>query len=324
MKLYRIKDDVINNMEAKPFQLEKDIQKLIEKNTETLFQLEFVHTELPVGNYRIDTLCFDSENNSFVIIEYKKGNSYSVIDQGYTYLQLLLNNKSDFLLARSQQLNKVLKKEDIDWTQTRIIFVSPSFNSYQKDSVNFKNLPFELYEIKRFKSDVIILNKHQITSKESINSISNKTSNDIISSVNKEVKVYDEELHISKMSELFNERWVELKERLLDLEDVELSSKKYYISLRTKNKAIAYMNFRKNNIAIEIPRGNLNTDGSKSKNFFTIEDPKRISKERSWQWKSGAQGNVYVIDFNPKADLDYTMFLIKQKYNAIIDSYLLS
>ena len=32
-----------------------------------------------------------------------------MIDQGYTYLQLLLNNKSDFLLTLSQHLNKVLK-----------------------------------------------------------------------------------------------------------------------------------------------------------------------------------------------------------------------
>jgi predicted transport protein len=321
MKLYSVKKEIIEPMEAKPFLLEKDIQKLVEKNTEALFQLEFVTTELAVGNYRIDTLCFDTENNSFVIIEYKKGKSYSVIDQGYTYLQLLLNNKSDFLLERSLQLNKVLTKEDVDWTQTRIIFVSPSFNSYQKDSVNFKNLPFELYEIKRFKGDIIVLNKHQISSKESIDSISTKTSNSIISSVNKEVKVYDEELHISKMSEQFNERWIELKERLLNLEDVELSSKKMYISLRIKNKAIAYLNFRKNSIAIEIPRGNLNTDGTKSKNYFTLEDPKRISKERSWEWKSGTQGNVYLINFDQKADLDYTMFLIKQKYNAIINSH---
>ena len=36
-----------------------------------------------------------------------------------------------------------LKVDEIDWSQSKIIFVSPSFNSYQKDSVNFKNLPFE-------------------------------------------------------------------------------------------------------------------------------------------------------------------------------------
>ena len=38
------------------------------------------------------------------------------------------------------------------------------FNSYQKDSVNFKNLPFELYEIKRFENDTVIIDKHESSS----------------------------------------------------------------------------------------------------------------------------------------------------------------
>ena len=97
MKLYNITKDKLNLVETKQFPLERDIQNLIEKNTLELFNVEFVESELTVGKYRIDTLCYDEVNNSFVIVEYKKGDSYSVIDQGYTYLQLLLNNKSDFL-----------------------------------------------------------------------------------------------------------------------------------------------------------------------------------------------------------------------------------
>ena len=92
MKLYNITKDKLNLVETKQFPLERDIQNLIEKNTLELFNVEFVESELIVGKYRIDTLCYDEENNSFVIVEYKKGDSYSVIDQGYTYLQLLLNN----------------------------------------------------------------------------------------------------------------------------------------------------------------------------------------------------------------------------------------
>ena len=69
----------------------------------------------------------------------------------------MLNNKSDFVLALSKHMNKVVDVENIDWSQSKIIFISQSFNSYQKDSVNFKNLPFELYEIKRFDNNTIIL-----------------------------------------------------------------------------------------------------------------------------------------------------------------------
>ena len=42
------------------------------------------------------------KTNSFVIIEYKKGSSYSVVDQGYTYLSTMLNNKSDFVLEYNE------------------------------------------------------------------------------------------------------------------------------------------------------------------------------------------------------------------------------
>ena len=129
MKLFRLNKTNLNEVEQIPFKLERDIQNLVEVNTESVFNLKFIKSELTVGKYRIDTLCFDEENNSFVIVEYKKGNSYSVIDQGYTYLQLLLNNKSDFLLVLSQHFNKVLRMEDVDWSQSRIIFVSPSYNS---------------------------------------------------------------------------------------------------------------------------------------------------------------------------------------------------
>ena len=161
MEVFNLIGEKVEEVNVIPFKLEKDLQSLVETNTEPFFGLEFIKSELSVGNYRIDSLCFDSENNSFVIIEYKKGSSYSVIDQGYTYLQLLLNNKSDFLLTLSQHYNKVLRIEEIDWSQSKIIFVSPSFNSYQKDSVNFKNLPFELWEIKRFSNNTIVFNKHK-------------------------------------------------------------------------------------------------------------------------------------------------------------------
>ena len=318
MELFKIKDNQISSIGLEPFKLERDIQNLIEENTIGLFQLAFIKSEFTVGKYRIDTLCFDEENNSFVIIEYKKGNSYSVIDQGYTYLQLLLNNKSDFVLAISQEKNKIYRVEDIDWSQSRIIFISPSFNSYQKDSINFKNIPFELYEIKRFENNSLILNKHETNSKEKIDSLSDSKTRSVINEVNKEVTVVDEEIHISKLDKLMQEKWELLKEQLLELDDLELDPKKYYINAKVNNKSVAYLNFRSSNISIEIQRGNLNTDGKRSKNFFNIDDPKNLAEERSWEWKSGVKGNLYLVKFNKKSDLDYAMFLLKQKYRSVI------
>ncbi len=316
MELFNIKNSKIEPVELKPFKLERDIQYLIEGNTEELFQLEFIRSEFTVGKYRVDTLCYDPETKAFVIIEYKKGSSYSVIDQGYTYLQLLLNNKSDFILALSQEKNKIFGLENIDWSQSRIIFISPSFNSYQKDSVNFKNIPFELYEIKRFENDMFILNKHETSSKENIDSLSNTKTASVINEVSKEVKVLDEESHTSKLDEVLKEKWERLKEELLDLDDIELDPKKYYHA-KLNSKSVAYLNFRRSSISIENPRGNLNPDGTTSKNFFSFDDPKKLAVEGDWKWKNGTKGNVYLIKFDKKTDLNYTMFLLNQKYKSL-------
>ena len=108
-----------------------------------MFNLQFVKSELTIKDFRIDTLAFDKENKSFVILEYKRDRSYSVIDQGYTYMSLMLNNKSDFILDYNEICGASLKREDIDWSQSKIIFISPNFNEFQKLSVNFKDVPFE-------------------------------------------------------------------------------------------------------------------------------------------------------------------------------------
>ena len=303
MKLFRLNKTNLKELEQIPFKLERDIQNLVEVNTESVFNLKFIKSELTVDKYRIDTLCFDEENNSFVIVEYKKGNSYSVIDQGYTYLQLLLNNKSDFLLVLSQHFNKVLRMEDVDWSQSRIIFVSPSYNSYQKDSVNFKDLPFELWEIKRYSNDTVVLNQHRSNSKESIETLNPNTSNSTISQVSREVKVYSEDKHLGHGSNEINEIYLMIKERVLDLgSDVEIVPRKEYIGFKRGSNFVD-IEFQKKQLKIFI-----------NMKFGSIPDPMNISRDVS---KIGHYGNGdYEIKVNGDTDLDYLMVMIKQSYNS--------
>ena len=171
MKLFKQNQNKLIEFSQTPFELEREIQSLIESNVTSLFNLQMVCSEFTIGSYRLDTLCFDEDNSAFVIIEYKKGNSYSVIDQGYSYLSTMLQNKADFILEYNEKTDKTLKKDQVDWSQSRVIFISPSFNSYQKNSVNFKDMPFELWEIKRFNNDIISLVQHLPTSKEKIENI---------------------------------------------------------------------------------------------------------------------------------------------------------
>ena len=66
---------------------------------------------------------------------------------------------------------------------------------------------------------------------------------------------------------------------MTDLTETELVPKRDYISLMLNNKTIAYFNFQKNGIRLDFSRGVLRTDGNKSKNYFTLDDPKKLPKK---------------------------------------------
>lgn len=75
MALFKIENnDNLEQIKELPFKLEKEIQDLTEKNIKTIFGLEFVRSEFGLNNFRIDTLAFDKDSASFVIIEYKRAN----------------------------------------------------------------------------------------------------------------------------------------------------------------------------------------------------------------------------------------------------------
>ena len=79
--LFNVKDNVVQEVKEQPFKSEKELQTLCENNLKKLINLEFVDTEFSVADFRLDTVAFDKEVNSFVIIEYKNQRNVSVIDQ---------------------------------------------------------------------------------------------------------------------------------------------------------------------------------------------------------------------------------------------------
>jgi len=303
MKLYTIQDkSKLKSVSNIKFDLERDIQVLFEKNLEELFNLEFVKSEFSIKNFRIDTLGFDKENKSFVIIEYKRDRNFSVIDQGYTYMSLMLNNKSDFILEYNENFGGTLKRDDIDWSQSKVIFVSPQFTEYQKHSINFKDVPFELWEVKKYENNTIGLVQHKTTSDESISTISEDKTN-VVNQVSKEVKVYNEDDHLNqpKITDIIKEVYNSLKNRILDLGgDVNVVPKKSYIGYKRKTNFFDVLIQQKDLWCwINLKKGEL-------------DDPKGICRDIS---TIGHYGNGdYDLRINENTDLDYVMFLIKQSY----------
>jgi hypothetical protein len=48
--------------------IERDIQSLIETEMGVIYEIEFVSTELTVGEFRLDSLAIDEQSNSFGIV----------------------------------------------------------------------------------------------------------------------------------------------------------------------------------------------------------------------------------------------------------------
>ena len=109
MPIFIAEKDSLNRITEQPFIIERDLQRLVEKNINTIFGINYVSSEFELNDLRVDTVGFDNESNSFVIIEYKRDKNFSVIDQGYAYLALMLNNKADFILQYNEQTDKPLK-----------------------------------------------------------------------------------------------------------------------------------------------------------------------------------------------------------------------
>jgi len=296
MALFKIEKS-LEYIKEKPFRLEKEIQELAENNLKTILGLDFVKSEFSLNNFRIDTLAFDKEANAFVIIEYKRDKNFSVIDQGYAYLSLMLNNKADFILEFNENLDKTLKRNDVDWSQSRVLFVSPAFTNYQREAINFKDLPIELWEVKRFENNTVSFEQIQKSgAQESIKKIS-KT-DQTIDNVAKEIKVYSEQEHLENVSEEIKELYEKMKNAILNFDNIEVKPKKKYIAFVSGRNVVDIHPQRKAlKIWINMTIGEL-------------DDPKGITRDVS---STGHWGNGdYELQINSDEDLEYILSLIKQ------------
>lgn len=300
MPIFSLNQEKLERIKEVKFTLEKEIRGITEKNLKSIFNLQFVRTEFTLGNLRIDTLAYDNANKSFVIIEYKKDKNFSVIDQGYAYLALMLNNKSDFILEYNERCDKTLKRGDVDWSQSRVIFISPAFSKYQQKAIHFKDLPIELWEISKYDNKTILYNRLKSPeTSESVSKISKKS--DVVQKVSREVKVYSEDDHLQKSSEKTKELYEEIKERILTLdENIEIIPRKFYIGfVKESNFTDITIQKSKLKIFINMQKGQLN-------------DPKGIARDISniGHWGNGD----YEISISNLEQIDYLMSLIKQSY----------
>ncbi len=297
MATYKINGEELALIKEKPFKLERELQKLTEDNLGLVFGLKFVRSEFSINNFRIDSLAYDEESKSFVIIEYKNNKNFSVIDQGYAYLSLMLNNKADFILEYNESLGTSLMRNDVDWSQSKVLFISPKFTTYQREAINFKDLPIELWEITKYENNTVSYSEiGKSRQQESIKTISKIDSK--IETVSKEVKVYTEEEHLSGIPEEIKELYDKLRTSILNFGDIKIKAKKLYVAF-VGNRNIVDLRIQKNAVKmwINIKKGEL-------------DDSKQLARDVS---NTGHWGNGdYELSIKDDENIEYILSLVKQ------------
>ena len=137
-------------MSESKFVNEKHMQRLVEDNIETLFPgLKFLKTEfrdMVEGERRPDTIAFDTNQNTFVVIEYKNKRNSDVVAQANTYLRDMEQNKAALVLEHSAKMNcKPLDKKLFCWEDMYAIIMAPEFGPFQISGAS-KNQEVEMYE----------------------------------------------------------------------------------------------------------------------------------------------------------------------------------
>ena len=286
-----------NNKELKQndFKNEKELQSYVEEHLQKILGYKFIETEFTEGNVRIDTVSNDEEIKSFKIKKKKNVKNHSLVDQGYTYLKLLLERKADFVLKFNEKNNSNLKLSDIDWSQSRIIFVSPIYTSYQLNATDFKNVPVDLIKVTRYEEEIVDIEFIKKTSNVKVEDVEIESEQQ---DVNKEIKVYTEDDHLNKVSLSTKKLYEILKERILELDDIDVEVKKVYIAFKG----------RRNIVDVEFTQNKLRLDINMKKG--TLNDPLGITRDITsiGHWGNGD----YRVEISNEDDIDNVMPLIKQ------------
>ncbi|MGY4111766.1 DUF5655 domain-containing protein [Aeribacillus sp. SP014] len=231
IKLFRINGEHVSELEGTSLTIEKSLQTLIERNLETFLGVRFLASEYSTGKThggRIDTLGID-ENNSPVIIEYKRAVNENVINQGLYYLDWLLDHKAEFTLMVMRKYGNNLA-DAIDWTNPRLLCIAGGFTKYDEHAVQQINRNIELYQYKFYKDGFLLLDLVNATTAQPLLEVENH-----INSSKLGYKTVSE--YLEQSSTELKDRFEAIKAYIMALgDDVQMAVLKYYIAFkRIKN-----------------------------------------------------------------------------------------
>jgi predicted transport protein len=311
MPLFAInKQNSVAPVEQTNFDVERDLQRLVEANLESLFSCRFVATEFQTGiqhGGRIDTLALSEDNNP-VIIEYKKVASSELVNQSLYYLAWIDDHKGDFENAARKALGT---KISVDWEDVRVICLAPSYKKYDIHAVQVMGTSIELWTYRLFSNQMLYIEEVQqkeLVSGDPSGPASGKNPVMVAAgkkaAISRKTGVYTFEEHVKDCPASIKEVALAVQEYVLGLDAaIEQTPKKMYIAYRTTQNIVC-MEVQKKKIYL-----------------FLKLDPRRVPAEAGFVRdvsKIGHYGTGDIeVTLTSIKDLERAKSLIQQAYKAV-------
>ncbi|MES9701295.1 DUF5655 domain-containing protein [Bacillus sp. JJ927] len=236
IKIFRLNENNVEELVGQALAVEKSLQTIIERNLDTFLGIRFLASEYSTGKKhagRIDTLGID-ENNSPVIIEYKRSVNENVINQGLFYLDWLLDHKAEFELMVMRRFGEEVSNA-IDWSSPRLLCIAGGFTKYDEHAVEQINRNIELYVYKHYEDGLLLLDLVNATTAQTVHT--NNDTNALTTNRNTKVKTVSD--YLEQSNKQLIDRFEALKLYMLALgDDVQVKILKHYIAFkRIKNFA---------------------------------------------------------------------------------------
>lgn len=317
MALFKINGSVVKKITVKDLDLEKNLQGLFEDNLEEILNIVFLAHEYSTGWGRMDTLGID-KNGSPCIIEYKKNQNDSVINQGLAYLQWLLDHKADFEKLVEQHFAnidnsstvtwdlKIINKIKIDWDSPRVICIAESYNKFDTATADLLPINIELFRYRVYDENILYVEP------ENYQKVKISTSG-IVQKAKKEKAgqeklqtTYSVDDHLKKASKNIKDLFLKLREKIISIdENIKEEPKKLYIAYKLATNFVdVEIRSKDFKIFLNVKSGQLN-------------DPKNLARDLTKPKPIGHWGNgdYEVSKLENENQLDEVFELIKQSYN---------
>lgn len=301
MALFKINGTTVKKITAKDLDLERNLQVLFEANLGELLNIAFLSHEHPTSfGGRIDTLGIDKDGAP-CIIEYKKNQNDSVINQGLSYLYWLLDHKADFeKICQNKKIGI-----EIDWDSPRVICIAESYNKFDLDTVNILPINVELWRYRIYDESILFLEPENFQKvRVSTTNIVRKSKHD---KEKQEViqKNYSVDEHLEKAGEDIKSLFLKLREKIVSLDtEIKEEPQKHYIAYKLSTNFADIEVYRNQlKIFLNVKSGQLVDHDSIARD---MENPKHI----------GHHGNGdYEVRLEGEDNLDAVFSLIKQSYD---------